>query len=543
MFTVHSLAKSFGSRPLFRDVSFSVGAGDRLGIVGPNGCGKSTLLRILAGIAPPDHGSVAVASGVTVGYLAQDHAFPSGASIASALRSAVKGLGEAEREMLAAADRLGLPEADHKALAHYDDALGRFESLGGYGGLARSAAMAEQLGLGAVPPETPVVELSGGQKTRLALACMLASQAAVLLLDEPTNHLDIEALEWLEAFLARYGGAVVAVSHDRAFLDAVCDSTLLFEDTGQVRRLAGGYSVAMESLATEREALARTFRAQEEYVARVRSDIARLKGEALAIERSTTARQPSIRKLARRKAAVAKARESKLDRFLASDERVERPRLSWSLHLDFGTPPESGREALRARGLTLGYGDGAAVLAGVDFDILHGDRVAVLGPNGAGKTTLLRGLNGQLPPREGSIWSSSNVRMATLTQEQETLDRDATVLETVRAARAWDETAARSFLHFFLFAGDAVFRRVGLCSPGERARLQLADAILRGANVLVLDEPLNHLDIASREQFETALDAFPGTVIVVAHDRYFLRRFSNRALDVRGGRVREVFDW
>ena len=304
---------------------------------------------------------------------------------------------------------------------------------------------------------------------------------------------------------------------------------------GPARRFSGNYSAYVAQRETEIAAQAREWKVQEEYVARVKSDVSRLKGEALNIERNTTAREPGVRKFAKRKAAIAKAREHKLDRFLASDERVEKPTRSWSVHLDFGAPPETGRAAFRLSDVAAAYPAGPALFAGVSFEIQHGDRVAIVGPNGSGKTTLLRILDGHLAPVAGERWVSASVKMGTLTQEQESLDHSITVIESVRRARMMGETEARSFLHLFLFGGDSVFRRVADCSPGERTRLQLAVLVLRGCNVLILDEPLNHLDIDGREHFEAALKEFVGTVIAVAHDRRFLASFAERVVHVGSG--------
>ncbi len=535
MLQISRLSLSYGAQAVLDDVSLVLNAGEHAGLTGPNGCGKSTLLRCAAGLLRPDRGNIALAPRVRAGFLGQEQAWPAGMTVGRALAAAGEA-GDAQGRLEAAAAALG--NGGEGALVEYEAALTSLQDAASGAG---PAAIAERLGLANIPSHTPLANLSGGQKTRLALACLLASAPGVLLLDEPTNHLDIDALEWLEEFLRGFRGAVLVVSHDREFLDRVTTATFAIDGrTHTLRRFNGNYSASVETREAEAEQQLRQWKVQQEYVARVESDIARLKGEALNIERNTTPREPGVRRHARRKAAVAKSREHKLERFLESDEHVARPLHGWALKVDFGGAGASGREAVRIRDMNFAYGDGPAVLSGVSLDIQHGERLAVAGPNGTGKTTLLRLIDGRLSPTAGEVWRSPSLRIATLTQELETLDGGLTVLETLRRARRSTETAARNFLHLYLFAGDAPLRLVGLCSPGERARLQLALAVARGASMLVLDEPLNHLDIESREQFEAALTAFDGAIVAVSHDRRFLARFAERTALVADGTVRVI---
>ena len=534
MLQVSQLSRSFGAHDVFTGASFVLNQGERIGLIGPNGCGKSTLLRCIAGVERADRGSVALAPGASLGYLAQDPPFAASDSVQRALDRAQAELAAAELALQTAAEAMSGSPA---ALACYNDAVATFEAAGGYGRLSRADAVLNGLGLGALSPETPVATLSGGQKTRLALAMLLLREPDILLLDEPTNHLDVEALEWLERFVLTFRGAALVVSHDREFLDRTVTAVLVMDSHGSIRRYEGNYSAYAAARDAEAAARERSWKAQDAYVSRVRSDIARLKGEALDIELGSTPRQPGVRKFAKRKAAIAKAREHKLDRFLASDERVEKPRGEWSVNFGFGSTAPRGREVIRLRDVAARYGEGLPVFEGASFHVQHGDRLAVTGPNGAGKTTLLRIIDGRLAPSGGERQVSPSARVGTLTQEQETLDPRLTVLQTVRGVRLMGETEARGFLHLFLFAGDSVLRTVGLCSAGERTRLQLAVLVLQGCNVLILDEPLNHLDIDGREHFEQALAAFEGTVIAVAHDRRFLRSFARRVVEVRDGRV------
>jgi ATP-binding cassette subfamily F protein 3 len=490
---VQNLHKSYGATTVLSGVSFVLNDAERVGLIGANGTGKSTLLRCLVGQEQPDRGRITLTpAGAHLGYLPQ--AF---------------GTGETRRVADVVADVA--PEW-------------------------RAAPVLQGLGLATIDPTTPVQRLSGGQKTRLGLASLLLAEPDLLLLDEPTNHLDLEALEWLEDFLAEYGRSVLMVSHDRVFLDATVDRILYLDpDSREVRSYPGGYSDFAAARSHERELQAQTWRQQQDYVERVRANIGRLKSEARSIENSTTARQPGLRKYARRKAALAKSRERKLERYLASDERVVRPKQRWPMHLDFGTPPPGGRVMLSFEDVGFGYPGKPPLFEHVSFELRYGQRLALVGPNGSGKTTLLRLISGELEPGSGQVHLGAGVRLGVMAQEHETLDPSLTVLETVLRERPMSEQDARSFLPYFLFPGDSVFKRVAACSLGERSRLQLARLVLQGCNLLLLDEPINHLDVDSREHFEAALDAFEGTVIVVAHDRAFIRSFARRILEVRDG--------
>ena len=543
MLHVQHLHKSFGVTSVLSDVSFVLNDGERVGLIGPNGAGKSTLLRCLVGQEQPDGGSIVLSPpGARLGYLPQSFAEHSQRTVGEIVLAAQAERVEAEQALERAAAELATAADLDAALAAYDAALARVEADAGAAGEGRTAAILDGLGLSGIDPATPLAALSGGQQTRLGLASLLLGEPSVLLLDEPTNHLDVDALEWLEAFLTGYPRAALIVSHDRAFLDATVSRVLYLDpDSRSVRSYRGGYTDFAAARAHERALHEAAWRRQQEYVDRVQHDIGRLKSEARSIEQSTTPRQPGVRRLARKKAALAKSRERKLERYLESDERVERPQLRWPVHLDFGTPPPAGRAVLRLDDVSFAYPGRPPVFEHVSFEVRHGQRVGLVGPNGAGKTTLLRLIEGQLQPTSGSVQLGASVRLGMLAQQQETLDPEQTVLQTVLRERPMSDQDARDFLPFFQFWGDSVFRRVGECSLGERSRLQLAQLVLRGCNLLLLDEPINHLDVEAREHFETALDAFEGTVIVVAHDRAFLRAFARRIVEVEHGRVR-VFD-
>jgi ATP-binding cassette subfamily F protein 3 len=574
MLQVQNLHKSYGVTQVLAGISLILNDGEHVGLIGPNGAGKSTLLRCIIGLEAPDRGTITLSPpGLSLGYVPQSFADMLGErSVAEVLAGAQAEYVAAEAALSRAGEALSSAGDMQAALADYEAALAQFEALGGYEREHRATAVLAGLGLGELDLSTAAKTLSGGQKTRLGLATLLLRSPDLLLLDEPTNHLDVTALEWLEGFVRGYGGSVLIVSHDREFLDQTATRILYLDPVSHtVKSYSGNYSDFADAREHERELHAEAWKKQQEYVERVETDIARLKGQALSVELSTTPSQPTIRRYAKKVAKKARSRERKLERYLDSDERVEKPKSRWGMKLDFGPPPAGGRAVLRVEDVAFSYSpasaspagenqeprtknqDGAAgsrlsvlgsanaaglLLNDVSFDVAYGERVALVGPNGAGKTTLLRLLAGQLTPARGVVRLGANVRLGVMAQEQETLDLDATVLQSVRDARAMSETEARNFLHFFLFGGDSVFRPVGACSLGERSRLQLALLVLRGCNLLLLDEPLNHLDIEGREHFEQALDAFEGTVIAVAHDRAFLRGFAERVIEVRGGRAR-----
>jgi ATP-binding cassette, subfamily F, member 3 len=533
------LRKSYGAVTVISDVSFILNDKQHVGLIGPNGVGKSTLLRCLIGAEPLDAGTIVKSPpDLSIGYLAQSFGDVGERSVGEVVAAARADVLQAERDLQAAAEALATASDVEATLARYDAALARFEALGGYEHERRTAAVLQGLGLGGVDPATPVAMLSGGQKTRLGLAALLISEPDLLLLDEPTNHLDVEALAWLEDFIRGYSHAVLIVSHDRAFLDRTVTRILYVDpDTRTVQSYPGNYSDFAAAREHEHELQATAWHEQQAYIQQVESDIRRVQGNAQSIQRGPKRARDFYGRVSAKVARLAKARTRKLERYMASDERVEKPREHWGLKLDFGPPPPSGRAVLRLEDVSFSYAGQPPLFSEVMLDIRYSERIAVVGPNGAGKTTLLRLIAGQMPPQTGTVRLGVNVRLGVMAQEQETLNLQRTVLQTVLQARPMSETEARNFLHFFLFGGDCVFRTVGACSLGERSRLQLALLVLRGCNFLLLDEPLNHLDIEGREHFEAALDAFEGTVITVSHDRAFLRSFAERAVEVRDGRV------
>ncbi len=537
MYTVSNVAKGYGDVTVLKDVSFTLNIGERLGLVGPNGAGKSTLLRIVAGLEPPDRGTVRRDPATRLGYLAQalepDGETSVGHAFAAALGPAAGAVETVER--LAATIATATGDEYDAAMTAYADALAAADRLDAYAAPARLAVVRAGLGLDTIPDDTPVRHLSGGQKTRLGLASLLLAQPDVLLLDEPTNHLDLEALGWLAAFVRDYPGAALIVSHDRAFLDDVATGILALD--GETRTLTaypGTYTDYAEAVETQRRKTREAYGRQQEHVALVKADIRAVASHAQHTERRT--QNDHLRRLSKKVAKTAKVRERKLEKLLDSEAHIEKPKETWRMKLDFGPAPPSGSRVLALDGVSLAFG-GRTLFSGVTAEVRAGERIALLGPNGAGKTTLLRVIGGVLVPDAGSVRPGANVRVGYFAQEQEGLAPDLTPLAAIRDAAAMSETEARNFLHAFLFAGDAAFTPVCRLSYGERARLALARLVVGGCNLLLLDEPLNHLDIPSRQQFETALTNFTGTAIAVAHDRYFVGRFARAVWSLEGGRL------
>lgn len=541
MLQVRHITHHFGDVKVLGQVSFTLNRGQRAGLIGPNGCGKSTLLKIITGELRPDQGSVQLSPAtLRLGYLPQALDFPPDATVSDLLTAAEGERVAVETRLAEAAERVAAAGDGDRAAAleAYDRALATFETRGGGSLHAEADAVLAGLGLADVSQERPMRALSGGQKTRLGLARLLLSAPDLLLLDEPTNHLDIRALAWLEEFLAGYPGAVLLVSHDRAFLDRTVTTILALDDvTRTLRDYPGTYSDYALALDRGLEKQWAAYQEQQERMARLNSSIRRLSGKAQNIENETI--HFYWRRIAKDLARRAVVQKRRLERMLESEDLVEKPGLSWKMKLEFPDMPRSGQDVLMVEGLTAGYGE-RMVLREVDLHLSFGQRVALIGPNGAGKTTLLRCITGDLQPWSGQVRLGRGVRLGYMAQEQETLNLAATPLALLRAAAPLNETEARSFLHTFLFAGDEVFTPVGKLSFGERSRLALALLASRGCNFLLLDEPINHLDIPSRESFERAMARFQGTVLAVVHDRYFIERFATTLWMVEDGGVQVV---
>ena len=537
-----NISKSYGSEVVLENVSFVVNPGERASLIGPNGSGKSTLLRIIAGVEDADSGHVVLGSGASVAWIPQGFEVDTAQTLGEAVRrgladhaSAYERLLEVERKMARASGS----ELD-ALIEEYGLASDEFTLLGGYDVEYRAAAILQGLGLGTIPDDTPLATLSGGQRTRAGLAGVIASGPDVLLLDEPTNHLDIQALEWLEEYLSKYTGAAVIVSHDRAFLDGAVTGILELNGLRPgIAAYPGNYSDYSYARDREREKQTAAWKDQEAERRRIEQDISNTKQTALRTETSTT--HDFYRRRAKKVARKAKVRERRLERLLSSPDRVERPKPEWTMKLDFGCTPRGGSRVLLLEDVGHEYG-GQWLFRDVNLLLEHGERIVLLGPNGCGKSTLLKLVMGHETPAAGSARIGENIKTGYMPQDQTGLDWSMSPLEMVRQAANMTETEARTMLHLYLFEGDEALLPAGNLSYGQRSRLLFARLVLRGANFLALDEPMNHLDIPSREQFEEALAAFPGTVLMVTHDRAFIDRYATGVWAVEDGTIRRYPD-
>jgi len=548
---VNNISKSYGMETVLSDIFFLVNDEERVGLVGPNGCGKTTLLRIIVGLEQADNGHIRFnPPDLAVGYLAQALIFESGETVDEALARATADHSRAWADMQHYAELMA-QAADDSRLAEFTEAYGqaelRFEAHGGYQLESRLEAVLAGLDLADVPRQLLVEHLSGGQKTRLGLAGLLVQQPHLLLLDEPTNHLDIDALAWLESWLRDYEGAVLIVSHDRAFLDAVTSRTLVIDPVARtLRDFAGNYSVYIETMAHEIEQQWQTYKSQQEEIGQLKQTARHLRGQA-KFRPGGKADTPD--KLAKgfysNRSAATMGRAKQIERrvqALENEERLDKPGRQWQLKVNFANDDSGARQVLSLEDVTMAF-DGSPLFRDVTLTLMHGQRIALIGPNGEGKTTLLRIIAGELTATSGEVRIGAGVNLGYLTQEQEILNPDSTPYDTIQAAvENVSQTEIRNFLHFFLFSGDDVFIKISALSFGERTRLMLALLVAQGCNFLLLDEPVNHLDIPSRERFEYALSQFPGTVLAVVHDRTFIRQVATGIWELREGQIKQYAD-
>ena len=543
MLVVHHLSKSYGITPVLSNVSFTLNAGEKAALIGPNGCGKSTLLRILAGEDSPDRGSVHInPPNLSRAYLPQGGGFLSGETVGDFIRRAEGNQADLTNRLESLAAKIVHDPGNIQLQQVYDDILIQLENAVSTGS---SAAILSSFRLDNLPPDLPLQALSGGQKTRLGLAGILLSNPRLLLLDEPTNHLDFDMLDWLEGWLKNSKCAVLLVSHDRDFLDHVAGTIFeLDPSTHQLTPYAGNYRDYLEQKETE---LARQWQDYNNQQAQIRELTQAARHVRNLATFTKNGKADTGDKFARgffanRGLATvkrAKSIESRIE-ILLNEDRVEKPRAALQMKMDFGKVSESGRDVLILEGLSIGYHK-TVVLQDIHLVLRYGERAALVGPNGCGKTTLLRTIMGEIPPLAGNCRLGASVNPGYLTQEQEYITPGFTALSFFQQKVSLNETESRAFLHKYLFSGDEVFTPVESLSFGQRARLSMACLVAQGSNLLLLDEPLNHLDIASRSQFEKSLSTFEGSILTVVHDRYFLKKYANRLLKINEDGL--VQDW
>ncbi len=510
------ITKTYGVDTILEGVSFHINEGDRVGIVGANGAGKTTLLNILSGELSADGGQFFLSQSATIGYLKQKNSFDTESTVLEEVRKIFKPIEEMEQELTELSVKISEMGASAGCVMNqYAKLQDTFANEGGYAYKSEMYGILNSMAFGPEYYDKKISTLSGGERTRLALACLLLEKPDILFLDEPTNHLDIGTLKWLEQYLKGYKGTIVMVSHDRYFLDQMTNR--IFEVSHhKLRCYDGNYSAFAEKKRALREAEMRAYNKQQTEIRRQEDMIRRFK------ERGTE-------KLAKR----AASREKRLEHL----ERLERPEAEQGkMKIRFRQEYQSGNDVLYGENLAKSFGFGASrkdLFANVNFDIKRGERICIVGPNGVGKTTLLRILMEELSPSDGYLKIGHNVAFGYYDQGQLLLDDSATVMDEVHDSyRLYKDAEIRSILGRFLFKNDQVFLQVGSLSGGEKARLALLKLMMSGANVLILDEPTNHLDIDSKEVFEEALLDYPGTVIVVSHDRYFLNKIPTRILEL-----------
>ena len=521
LLSAQHIQKSFGGNTVLRDASLVLQDGQRLGLVGVNGSGKSTLMKIIAGLEPYDGGTLSMQKGLRLGYLAQQGMVTPGKTVLEELEAVFAPvvameaqLRETEQQMAHAAED---PERLRQLGNQYDQLTRQFEESNGYGWRSTVQGVLAGLGFRKEQQGQLAESLSGGERTRLCLGRLLLQRPDVLLLDEPTNHLDLKSIAWLEEYLLGYGGAVLLISHDRYFMDHVCDhmAELLL---GSIETYDGNYTQYMQQRTQRFEIRMKAYEMQQKEIARQEAIIARYRAFN---------REKSIR--------AAESREKRLEKM----ERLEKPVEEGAIHFRFDIRRRTGEDVLMGEELQKGYGD-RVLFSHVKLHLRAGDRVALIGDNGVGKSTLFKCIIGDERFDQGEIRLGSGVDIGYYDQHQAHLHEEKTVLDEV-----WDDfhrmeqSEVRGALGMFLFTGDEVFAPISTLSGGEKGRVALTKLMLRKDNLLLLDEPTNHLDMDSREVLEAALEDYPGTILAISHDRYVINRFATRVMVLEQGGVKE----
>ena len=521
LLSLQNVNKSFVMNTVLKDVNLTLQTGQRMGIVGVNGSGKSTLFKLISGEMQPDSGTVSLVRGTRVGMLTQHADIGSDLTVVEELSRVFEPVQEMERKLrrleAEIAEKHEDPEALDQLSRDYSRLMDRFESAGGYEWPSRIQGVLAGLGFSKARQEQPSRLLSGGEKTRLCLARILLMQPDLLMLDEPTNHLDLSSTQWLEDTLRKYKGTVMVISHDRYFLNAVCDCMAELSMT-RLTQYTGNYDQFSVQRQANLERQMKEFKLQQAEIARQEAIIARYR---------MYNREKSIR--------AAESREKKLEKM----ERIEKPVTEQKVRFSFETRRRTGDDVLIAKDLSKNF-DGRTLFRNFDLHLRAGERVAIIGPNGVGKTTLLNIITGRLTSDSGEVIFGANVDMGYYDQQQADLHSDKDVLHEL-----WDDfprmnpSEVRSVLALFLLTGDDVFQPIATLSGGEKGRVALAKLMLKKDNFLILDEPTNHLDMDSREVLEGALDDFDGTLLTVSHDRYFINRVANRVIEMTPDGVTE----
>jgi ATPase components of ABC transporters with duplicated ATPase domains len=529
LFRLSEVYKSYGSQDVLRGASLQINPGEHVGLVGRNGAGKTTIFRMISGEETPDRGDVVRARGLRLGLLAQHVHFDAGSTVHESALAAFGHLQQIEHEMHELEHRMAEATDDLEAvLERYSDLQHEFEREGGFEYAARAEAILQGLGFDREMWQMETEKLSGGQQNRLGLARLLLAEPDVLLLDEPTNHLDIASVEWLEEFLQTYGSAYVIVSHDRYFLDRV-SKRIVEVELGKATSYTGNYSAFLVEREVRREAQQRAYDNQQHLIAKTQEFIRR--------------------NLAGQKTKQAKARRNMLER-MERVEAVSTEQSSGDFRLQ--AVERAGTQVLIVNETSVGY-PGKVLASDITFTLKRSECLGIIGPNGSGKTTFIKTVLGKLPPLAGEIRWGTKTEVGYYAQQLDDLDDRNEIIMELRRVAPSSATAGelRSFLAKFLFTGDDVYKHVRDLSGGEKGRLALAKLIYSRVNVLVLDEPTNHLDIPSREALESALDAYPGTILTISHDRFFLDRVATQILSLDGegnaehynGDYTEYHDW